>query len=618
MSLSRNGLSQLWLLRSGDLPTKKCFVSQSVSTRHIMDCLGATAVTAAEVMATDVVMEDIETPMDSLLTDGCVFDDKPVPQSLTPQQTPIELSEELVPTERPLVSGAEESASGVVIDDNMIVVNNSHETSEKTPTNDTNASPVVDTEDCKDGLIVRSGRSAAMDRSLRSSHVREVHQLKTEVQKLKTELTQFRRQKTNVRLKNKKLNQLKAENEKLSNELLFSHKINEILTKFKHYFEERFALMNDNCLQSDQNLVDLQMEYKNTLNERQTIDALNKSVDLKYKLFPDLNNSKNNATFGVNKTTFESIIAKRQKSRGRPRKLDTLDDSAEGMAAEMTASSVKRAAKHSFKCTYDGCAYQCTRSKMLSEHINSAHTGDRPYVCPMTDCNKSFARSNTLDVHLKSCHSDLRRYRCTWEGCNAALKTKLGLSIHLQRHSGEKQFRCEWPGCSYRGMTKQRLEIHIMNHTGERPYKCMWPGCDANFTSSDCLRSHQKSHSNNRPYRCDWPGCDSAFKANRALTIHKVIHTNEKVFRCIWENCEFRCNRYHILATHRLSHTGGKKFGCSWPGCESKFDRRNKLEMHLMIHRGDKPHKCEWPGCEKRFVEKGNMRKHYNSVHSKA
>ncbi len=72
-----------------------------------------------------------------------------------------------------------------------------------------------------------------------------------------------------------------------------------------------------------------------------------------------------------------------------------------------------------------------------------------------------------------------------------------------------------------------------------------------------------------------------------------------------------------MLATHKLVHTGSKKYKCSWPGCESRFLRNDKLQLHLMIHRGDKPHKCEWPGCEKRFVEKGNMRKHYNSVHTK-
>jgi hypothetical protein len=289
-----------------------------------------------EVMVTTdaVVDHTIQTQMGHELTanDTIVFGDG---GAVDGQQPPLQTSpldggdgdQELRPNQRQSIAGVDDMPDLMDIDHNQcigaqhndtVVPIDATETSDNHPKETMNSvttkrvmrSPVKGGDDMS-GSVGGGGDGQpvlpAMDRSLRSSHLREVQQLKTDIQKLKSELTQFRRQKTNVRLKNKRLNQLKAENEKLVNELLFSQKINEILVKFKEYFEEKWATMGAGGIDSDQPLVELRNEYKNTLSERQTIAALNKNVDLKYKLYANEFNSKSSAGF-VHKSTYESII----------------------------------------------------------------------------------------------------------------------------------------------------------------------------------------------------------------------------------------------------------------------------------------------------------------------
>ncbi|XP_054165939.1 zinc finger protein 93-like [Oppia nitens] len=388
--------------------------------------------------------------------------------------------------------------------------------------------------------------------------------LKIKVEKM--EISTKNKTKNCLKQKNQMISQLKKENESLKTQIIIANKLTDVLTKYRTFITERLDLMTDSKIES------LETEFKDVFQEKQTFDRNNTKTKREFKL---KSNNKINQS-----------MAKKSRSAG-------------------------------MRCSWPGCAYEAKRTKLLNEHMNAVHTGNRPYSCPMTDCNKSFARSTTLDVHIKSSHCSDKLFVCSWEGCQATLKTKLGLKIHLQAHSGDKKFACSWPGCGYKGLTKQQLDNHVRNHTGEKPFVCSWPGCESRFTTADGLRYHKKSHSNIRPFKCDWPGCDGAFKRNRALTVHKALHTGDKVFKCDWSGCQFRASRYHDLAVHKIMHTGEKKYRCSWPGCESRFLRNDKLKLHLMIHRGDKPHKCPFNGCDKRFVEKGNMRKHYNSVHSK-
>ena len=46
----------------------------------------------------------------------------------------------------------------------------------------------------------------------------------------------------------------------------------------------------------------------------------------------------------------------------------------------------------------------CSRAFSRSDHLSShrrTHTGEKPYVCPMSDCNRRFTRSDELHRHMK-------------------------------------------------------------------------------------------------------------------------------------------------------------------------------------------------------------------------
>ncbi|KAJ9110472.1 hypothetical protein QFC19_001598 [Naganishia cerealis] len=128
-----------------------------------------------------------------------------------------------------------------------------------------------------------------------------------------------------------------------------------------------------------------------------------------------------------------------------------------------------------------------TRQKVM-RHMQ-AHTGYRPFVCPI--CGAAVSEQATLLAHIRR-HSEDRPFACDADGCDKTFASAASLAVHKRTHDGQKEHVC--PHCDKGFLEVSNMKKHIRTHTGEKPFKCKQPGCTKKFSRPDQLKRHAQIH----------------------------------------------------------------------------------------------------------------------------
>ncbi|CAG2107197.1 unnamed protein product [Medioppia subpectinata] len=243
----------------------------------------------------------------------------------------------------------------------------------------------------------------------------------------------------------------------------------------------------------------------------------------------------------------------------------------------------------------DDCNAVFNRLYRLNRHLRR-HSGERPFVCPISGCFRAFSCKSYLTKHLKRPHntdnadkaeelvqsSDAKVKKCykqyVCKDCDKVFKTKFQFKMHCFQHSGVKPFECD--KCDQRFVTKAKLKSHLKTHDG---YACAREGCDYKTFKWSELRKHIAVF--HRVYlKCD--SCDKLFKNSFNLHLHqKNIHLSENhKIVCTYANCGKSYSNESNLKTHIRTTHEKQLFECTQEGCDKTFLHKKSLAKHLETH----------------------------------
>ena len=165
------------------------------------------------------------------------------------------------------------------------------------------------------------------------------------------------------------------------------------------------------------------------------------------------------------------------------------------------------------------CSITCYDFDMMTYHLRSCHTHDKPYHCQ--ECKCIFSLEANLNTHQRVRHNIKETDMLTHQekGCHGnSQSSSVTISPHKKK---QKCYKCE--SCDKSYTSQYGLMYHKLTHTGIRPFKCK--ECGKNFKTSAHLTIHERIHTGERPYKCQQ--CGKRFIQQSSFTRHKRTHSGE-------------------------------------------------------------------------------------------
>ncbi|XP_011905844.1 PREDICTED: zinc finger and BTB domain-containing protein 24 isoform X1 [Cercocebus atys] len=161
--------------------------------------------------------------------------------------------------------------------------------------------------------------------------------------------------------------------------------------------------------------------------------------------------------------------------------------------------------------------------------------------------------------------------RC--KDCGKVFKYNHFLAIHQRSHTGHSLPECK--DCHRKFMDVSQLKKHLRTHTGEKPFTCEI--CGKSFTAKSSLQTHIRIHRGEKPYSCGI--CGKSFSDSSAKRRHCILHTGKKPFSC--PECNLQFARVDNLKAHLKIHSKEKHVSdaSSISGSGNTEEVRNILQL---------------------------------------
>nr|VZI10976.1 unnamed protein product [Spirometra erinaceieuropaei] len=310
-----------------------------------------------------------------------------------------------------------------------------------------------------------------------------------------------------------------------------------------------------------------------------------------------------------------------------------------------TTNRIKR-----FRCTHLGCGRAFYSHFNLVEHIRT-HTGERPFVCPVSGCKSRFKRRRDLTEH-DSVHRAKRE--TDGGGPLLALLTEeqqekddsavADLSTAADDAGDEDEDGKEAEEEEEdddddddeeeeddddddeddddddedddedeegEGSKQDGSKSDGGTSTGQK----LTQGEGGQISPRNAESEKAPSRKRKRHF-CPFPNCNRSYARRHRLNQHMCQHTGIGPYYCDQPSCSVKYFCASDLDRHKLVHlvpTSGdplKRHLCPYPGCGKAYSKLNKLREHVRSHTGERPYVCEHPGCNASFIRLYGLKRH--------
>lgn len=264
------------------------------------------------------------------------------------------------------------------------------------------------------------------------------------------------------------------------------------------------------------------------------------------------------------------------------------------------------------------CCYLCkTRysgARILRQHIDWVHCGQRRHKCPKPNCSMMFRERDGLRDHMAFRHGEGHLRTCRI--CKMSFASVQSLGNHKRfMHSGQQRFKCPLPTCSHKTFNKLNLRDHMAYRHGQGQ-KIICRLCQKPFSKQKTHDSHVKHiHSGEPLFKCTIRECSRKFHQKHVLQEHMaIVHGKGITFCCYLCKVTFSLNTK--LTRHmNCFHIRQIRFKCTFPSCSVEYGRKDHLQRHLKLKHGKVPTlSCE--ACKQSFANLKLLGNHKKLMHS--
>ncbi|XP_029665616.1 zinc finger protein 845-like [Formica exsecta] len=284
-------------------------------------------------------------------------------------------------------------------------------------------------------------------------------------------------------------------------------------------------------------------------------------------------------------------------------------------------------AEHAKELKCQKCPMTFSRKKLLSRHMETAHSGVSSYDCKI--CRQQFTRKDLLRRHAEQ-HARIKTYKCTQ--CNKTFGNELTLRNHLvatnhktfihgQEYDPNKRIKRVAAKAAQKIIDKIKTEDGLEDYDDDNDNVDYDAKLDGHY-----YRRKRDATPKNYKKELECATCNKRYSSKQALTKHMEQHVKdekaaEKLKKAASDKKE----------TQKTNNTTGDnddddddsdfESGLDWPmdshecgTCKKRYSTKKSLLRHQLLH--EEPN-FECDICNVKFYRKDKLKAHYDKCSEK-